>query len=149
MQPTGRARVARRILGVLFTGAGVAHFTHSSFFAGLVPERLATYRREINLGTGVYQTVGGLGFFFPRGRNLARWSALTLLVSTLPAAVGQVRDPERLRALGVPPQVTPVRVVAQVLMIALVWWATRPDTTVTDSPARAEQRAARNSGSCP
>ena len=33
-----------------------------------------------------------------------------------------------MRALGVPPQLTPVRVVAQVLMTALVWWATRLDT---------------------
>jgi len=52
MQSAGKRRVVRRVLGVLFTGAGVAHFTHSSFFAGLVPERLPQCRRAINLGTG-------------------------------------------------------------------------------------------------
>lgn len=49
----------RRLLGVLFAGAGVAHFTNASFFASLVPDALATYRSEINIGTGMYQTAGG------------------------------------------------------------------------------------------
>src|SRR3954453_12116789 len=112
--------IARRVLGVLFTAAGLAHFTHASFFAALVPERLAAHRREVNAAAAVYQTLGGLGFFSPRGRNVARWSALTLLVPTLPAAIDQVRHPERMRALGVAPQLTPVRVVAQILGIARV-----------------------------
>lgn len=128
---TDRAQTVRRVLGVLFTGAGVAHFTNASFFTSLVPESLGNYRREINLGTGIYQTAGGLAFFSPRRRNLARWSALSVLVPTLPAAVGQVRDPEGMRKLGVPPQLTPVRVVVQVAMIGLVWWATRPDAPDT------------------
>ena len=77
----------------------------------------------------MYQTLGGLGFF-SRGRNVAPWSVLTLLVPTLYAAIDQVRHPDRMRALGVPPQLTPVRVVAQILVIALLWWATSPDNNI-------------------
>lgn len=135
---TDNALLARRVLGVLFTGAGLAHFTHASFFTGLVPDRLGSYRREINTGTGVYQTAGGLAFFSPRRRGLARWSALSVLVPTLPAAIDQVRDPERMRKLGVPPALTPLRVAAQIAMIGLVWWATRPDT---DQAAATSARA--------
>lgn len=128
--------MARRILGVLFTGAGVAHFTNVSFFTSLVPENLAKYSNQINTGTGIYQTAGGLAFFFPEDRHLARWSALAILIPTLPAAIQQVREPERMRALGVPPRLTPVRVAAQILMAGLVWWATssdtKPDTTAGD-----------------
>lgn len=123
--------MACRILGVLFTGAGAAHFTNASFFTSLVPESLATYRGQINVGTGVCQTAGGLVFLLPRGRHLARWSALSMLIPTLSAAIQQVREPDRMRALGVPPQLTLVRVVVQVLMAGLVWWATSLDTTDT------------------
>jgi uncharacterized membrane protein len=137
MSTTSKKPVVRRLLGVLFTGAGLAHFTNPSFFTSLVPERLVKYRNEINTGTGIYQTAGGLAFFTPKARQLARWSALSILIPTLPAAIQQVREPERMRALGVPPQLTPVRVVVQVLMTALVWWATSVDTPTPSHGATA------------
>jgi hypothetical protein len=50
-----------------------------------------------------------------------------VLVSSLPEAVNQVRQPERMKESGVPPALTPVRVLVQLGVIALVWRSTKPE----------------------
>jgi uncharacterized membrane protein len=107
------------------TAAGIAHFTHSRLFESLVPDALGEHRREVNLATGVFQTAGGLSFFVPRLRLVARWSTVALLVPTYPEAVNQVRHPERIAELGIPARLAFVRIPAQTIMLALVWRATR------------------------
>lgn len=126
MTTTDPSRRARVVLGVLFGGAGVAHFVKRDFFDQLVPESLATYRTPINVVTGILQIVGAVTMFIPRARAVARWTNLALLVPTLPPAVDQIRHPETLRRVGIPPQLAPVRVLAQLLVIAATWWSTRP-----------------------
>lgn len=126
MTTTDSTRKVRTLLGVAFAGAGIAHFVKRDFFDQLVPESLAAYRTPINVVTGVLQTVGAITMFVPGLRAFARWTNLALLVPTLPPAVNQVRHPETLRRVGIPPQPAPVRVVAQLLVIAATWHVTRP-----------------------
>lgn len=127
MNANDKRRLARRILGTAFTGAGIAHFTHADFFANVVPAALADHKREINWATGVYQTAGGLTFFDPRLRQVARWSSIALLVPTFPEAFRQVREPERMKSLGLPPRLAAMRIVAQAAVLGVVWWSTQPD----------------------
>jgi uncharacterized membrane protein len=119
-------RKSRGILGVLFGAAGIAHFVKREFFDQLVPESLAAYRTPINVVTGILQIVGAVTMFVPGQRAVARWTNLALLVPTLPPAVNQIRHPETLRKVGIPPQLAPVRVLAQLLVIAATWRSTRP-----------------------
>lgn len=119
-------RRTRTVLGVLFAAAGIAHFAKQEFFDQLVPDSLARYRTPINLVTGLMQGVGAATMFFPRLRAVARWTNLALLVPTLVPAINQIRDPESLRKVGIPPQLAPVRVLAQVGVIAATWRSTRP-----------------------
>lgn len=49
-----------------------------------------------------------------------------LLMPTLSAAADQINHPEVLRRAGIPPTLAPVRVVAQILVVTLTWWSTRP-----------------------
>jgi uncharacterized membrane protein len=128
MPSTDTPRLARRALGVLITGAGIGHFTHADLFTRLVPASFGAHRSTINIGTGIFQVASGLSFLSPRLRGVARWSTFALLVPTFPEAVNQVREPDRMRELGIPPRVALARIPAQVLVLALVWWATRPDT---------------------
>jgi uncharacterized membrane protein len=120
------ARNARLLLGTAFTGAGIAHVLKHEWFEGLVPEPLAQWRKPISAVTAIIQIVGGISMFVPRLRSIARWANLAMLVPTLPAAADQIRHPEILRRAGVPPQVAPIRVVVQSLVVVLTWWATRP-----------------------
>lgn len=125
MTTTDSAHRLRTLLGLAFAGAGIAHFLRRDFFDQLVPESLAAYRAPINVVTGILQVVGAITMFVPRLRAAARWTNLALLVPTLAPAVNQIRHPETLRRVGIPPQLAPVRVVAQLLVIAATWHATR------------------------
>lgn len=118
-------RAARILLGSAFTAAGIAHVIKHEWFEGLVPEPLAQWRKPISAVTAVIQIVGGITMFIPRLRTVARWTNLTMLVPTLPAAVDQINHPEVLRQAGIPPKLAPVRVVVQTFVAALTWWATR------------------------
>ena len=121
--PTLKARV---FLGTIFTGAGVAHLVKHDVFEQVVPKPFFQWRKPISAVTGVIQILSGVAMFFPRLRTFARWSTVGLLVPTLPFAVDQIRRPEEIRKFGVPPALGPVRVVAQILVVALTWWATQP-----------------------
>lgn len=117
--------MVRNMLGVIFTGVGIAHFTHPERFAGLVPDALDRYRAEFNVATGLLQTASGLSFFFPRLRNFARWSTIVLLVPAFPEVIKQVHEPERMKALGLPPKLALAHLPAPMLVLAVSWWATR------------------------
>jgi uncharacterized membrane protein len=123
------AHTARVLLGTAFTGAGIAHILKHPWFEGLVPKPLARWRKPISAITAVMQIVGGLSMFVPRLRSVARWTNLAMLVPTLPAAADQIRHPESLRQAGVPPQLAPIRVVVQALVVVLTWWATQSEET--------------------
>ncbi|MUL49675.1 hypothetical protein FZI85_23845 [Mycobacterium sp. CBMA293] len=120
--PTTKVRVA---LGVAFTGAGIAHAVKHEWFEQLVPEPLAKWRKPISAATAVIQLVGGISMFIPGQRRLARWVNVGLLVPTLPAAAAQINTPDALRRAGIPPALAPVRLVAQMLVVAATWWSTR------------------------
>ena len=114
-------------IGVLVAGAGLAHFTHAEFFSTLVPDALRAHRGVANAATGIIQTAMGVTFFVPRLRVIARWSTIALLGLTLPAAVDQVIHPEAIESVGIRPTTAALRVLVQLLMIALIWWATKPN----------------------
>ena len=84
------------------------------------------YQAPVQAGTRVVLGVAGVSFLVPPLRPVARWTAIPMLVASLPEAVNQVRHPEQMREAGVPPQLTPVRVAVQCLVIAAVWRATSP-----------------------
>jgi uncharacterized membrane protein len=119
---------ARMGIGILFIGAGLVHFTHASLFENLVPVALKDYRGSINAVTGVLIFAMGVAFLVPRLRAVARWSAITLLVVTLPTTTYRALHPAPLETLGFPPALAPVGVIVWLLMIALIWWATKPET---------------------
>lgn len=116
---------ARVVLGTAFTGAGVAHVVKHEWFERLVLEQFSRWRKPISAVTAVIQIVGGISMFVPRLRLIARWANVGLLLPTLPAAVDQYNHPEVLRGAGIPRALAPVRAVAQALVVALTWWATR------------------------
>lgn len=58
------------------------------------------------------------------------WGAIALLVVTLPVTAYRVSDPAPpTAALGFPPALGIVAVIVWLLMIDLVWWAMKPETS--------------------
>jgi uncharacterized membrane protein len=107
-----RGNFGSMVLGTAFTGAGVAHVIKHEWFEQLAPEPFTRWRKPISAVTAVIQFVGGISMFIPRLRAVARWVNLAMLVPTLPDAA-QIEHPEVLRKAGVPPALTPARVVVQ------------------------------------
>ena len=54
--------------------------------------------------------------------------AINLLVVTLPTTIYRALHPAPLETLGFPAALAPVGVVVWLLMIALIWWATKLET---------------------
>ena len=125
MGADGQMNRSRYALGAMFLGALGLQVTHRDFFDRLVPSYLAKYRSEVALGTRVLLGVTGASFLIPQLRLLARWSALGVLLPSLPEALNQVRQPERMREAGIPPQAAAARIPVQGLVIAWVLRATR------------------------
>jgi uncharacterized membrane protein len=115
-------------IGILFIGAGLVHFTHAGLFENLVPVALKEYRGSINAVTGVLIFVIGVAFLVPRLRAVARWSAITLLVVTLPTTTYRAIHPAAIESLGFTPALAAAGVIMWLLMIALIWWAAKPET---------------------
>lgn len=120
-------------IGVLFLGAGLIHLTHADFFDQLVPAAMKDYAGMISTVTEALMFAMGLAFLVPRLRAFARWSAIVLLVATLPMAVDQVIHPATIESLGFTPTLAAARVLVQLLLIALIWWATHPRSQARDA----------------
>jgi uncharacterized membrane protein len=133
MTTEDKQRWSRYAQGSLFLGAGVLHYAGRDFFDKLVPGYLSKYRKAIDLGTGLLQVFSGVSFFVPSLHRLARWTSLRVLLPSFPEAINRVREPERMKDVGVPPLLTSVRVVVQVLMVVWIWWATKAPTAPTQN----------------
>lgn len=127
MRSLASRNVLRIALGILFACAGLAHFIGAEFFSALVPDSLRAYRGVVNVATGVLLTTIGVAFLVYRLHAVARWGAIALLGLTLPAAIDQVIHPEVIESVGLTPAVAALRVLVQLLMIAVIWWATKPN----------------------
>jgi len=124
----------RIIIGCLFIGAGIAHFTNADFFSTLVPALLSAHKDLFNVTTGILQVGIGIAFLLPQLHMLARWSAIVLLVITLPSAIDQVIHSEVIRSVGLSPSLALFRVFVQVGMIGLIWWISRPENNRLTPP---------------
>lgn len=131
--PSTARRRSQIALGTIFTGVSVFHFLKRDFFAKLVPAPLRKYEREVDYATEALMATAGMCFWIPKTSHVARWMTTAILVPTFPSAIGQVRHPEQLEKVGLPPKVAPVRVVAQLGMLTWIWWATKRPAA-TNSP---------------
>lgn len=112
-------RVGRAVMGVLYVGAGVAHFVLTRMYERAMPEYLPAHR-ELVLVSGAAEILGGVGVMVPTTRRAAAWGIVALLVAVFPANVWMAQHPERWP--GVPVWALWARLPLQGV---LVWWAWR------------------------
>jgi uncharacterized membrane protein len=141
--PGADRQAARQLLGAIFIAAGIVHLTHRRFYRSMAPYWLAHARREIDVATGTAQVFGGVVLFVPKLRNVARWVNLAVLAPAVPAVIGEVRRPYRLRPYtrewpGVKPAGPLALAPGHAGLAALLWWATRQDCAV-EQPTIARQ----------
>jgi uncharacterized membrane protein len=108
------------VIGVLFVGAGAAHFKWPHMYEAIVPPYLPR-AHELVLVSGAFEILGGLGVMLPATRTAAGWGLLVLLLAVFPANVYMATDATRFKSVA-PAWGLWARLPLQFL---LMWWIYR------------------------
>lgn len=120
--------VTRYVLSAFFGAVGIAHFVSTETLERIMPPYIP-FHRELVLASGVAEIAGALGFAFGRG-EVRRWSGLwliALLIAVFPANVQMALHPELYPEVWGGRATLFVRLPAQFLLIAIVWYAMKSD----------------------
>lgn len=112
------------LIAVGFVVAGVLHFIRPSLYARIIPPFLPFPMALVYI-SGVAEILGGLGVLVPSLRSWAGLGLIALLIAVFPANLYMALAPER-AGMGVAPVWLWLRLPLQLVLIAWVWWATRP-----------------------
>lgn len=118
-----RRSASRWLLGALFIAAGINHFVDPATYLRMMPDYLPFPVTLVYL-SGVGEVVGGIGVLSTRWRAAAGWGLIALLIAVFPANVQMALHPELFPSI--PPELLWGRLPLQLVLIAWVWWATRP-----------------------
>jgi len=116
---------SRVLLGALFIGAGLLHFSKTDTYLAIMPSYLPL-KRELVLVSGACEIGGGAGVLLPPPlRRFAGWGLIALLIAVFPANVEMVRRPIEVNGHAVAaPWLLWARLPLQAALIAWVWKAT-------------------------
>jgi len=116
--------VAARIGAAAFwLVAGTMHFVLRRQYEAIVPRRIASWKKEVVVVSGVAEIAGGLAILPDRTRRRARWWLLALLVAVYPANIEMALHPERFPKI--PAAALWARLPVQGIFGLLTWRGTR------------------------
>lgn len=123
--PASRWRILALVaLSLFFVTAGANHFVNPGFYVAIVPSYLPAHL-ELVYVSGFFEMLGGASMLVGRVRRVAGWGLALLLVAVFPANVHMALHPALFR--GLPAFALYARLPVQLLLIAWVIWASRPD----------------------
>lgn len=112
------------LVTVFFVVGGQAHFTATGFFVKIVPPYVPFPLLMVYV-TGVLELIGSAAIWVPKWRSSAGIGLVALTVCVTPANIYMWMNPELF------PEISPAflswRLVAQVVLLAIIWWSTRPE----------------------
>ena len=121
MQKTFRF-IGLGIVFLWFMGGGIAHFTSTTFFLAIMPPYVPFHLAAVYI-SGALEILLALGILHSMTRQWAGNLLILLVIAVTPANVYMWMNP------GLFPDVSPgflsLRLVVQVLLLALIWWSTR------------------------
>ena len=107
-----------------FMVGGITHFTNPQFFVSIMPPYIG-YHLELVYISGVFEIIGAIGILIPRLRQWAGNGLILLVILVSPANVHMWLNPDLFP--DVPEAFLSIRLVIQLLLLALIWWSTRGD----------------------
>ena len=102
---------------------GIGHFVATDFFVRIVPPYIPLPLMAVYV-SGVFELIGAFALFSPALRPWAGYGLLLLIVCVTPANLWMWQHPDLFPQF--PPPALSLRLVIQVLLIAVVWWSTQP-----------------------
>jgi uncharacterized membrane protein len=122
------------LVSLFFLVGGRAHFTATDFFVSIVPPYVP-WPLEMVYITGVIELMGAVAIWVPAWRSWAGIGLFALTVCVTPANIHMWLNPQLY------PQISPAflswRLVAQVVLLAIIWWSTRPEKSASVVAAQA------------
>ena len=116
-------KVMLALVFVWFSIGGVAHFVAPAFFLKIVPPGLP-YRLEAVYVSGFFELLGAAALLVAALRRLAGIGLIALTLAVTPANVYMWAHPGLFPAI--PESLLALRLVLQLLLLAAIWWSTRP-----------------------
>jgi uncharacterized membrane protein len=114
------------LVSLFFLIGGQAHFTKTAFFVSIVPPYVPLPLLTVYV-TGVLELIGAVAIWVPRLRSWAGIGLVALTVCVTPANIYMWLNPQLFRDIS--PAFLAWRLVAQVVLLAIIWWSTRPETS--------------------
>ena len=119
------------LVSLFFLAGGRAHFTSTGFFVSIVPPYVPLPLATVYF-TGLLELIGAIAIWVPAWRSWAGIGLVALTVCVTPANIYMWMNPQLF------PDISPAflswRLVAQVVLLAIIWWSTRPETAPTPAP---------------
>jgi uncharacterized membrane protein len=112
------------LVSLFFVVGGQAHFTATGFFVKIVPPYVPWPLLMVYV-TGVLELIGAIAIWVPAWRSWAGIGLVALTVCVTPANIYMWMNPELFPEIS--PSFLGWRLVAQVALIAITWWSTRPE----------------------
>jgi uncharacterized membrane protein len=122
-KPTHARMLALGFVFLWFFFGGIAHFAFTDVEMSIVPAWLPEHRLLV-LVSGVFELLGAIGLLSVRTRSAAGWGLILLTLAVTPANVFMWQHADRYPAI--PVWLLTLRLPFQLVLLALIWWATRP-----------------------
>jgi uncharacterized membrane protein len=103
--------------------AGTMHFVIPRQYEAIVPPRIARWRKEIVVASGLAEIAGGVAVLPDGTRRAARWWLLATLAAVYPANIHMALHPEQFPKI--PPPALWARLPVQGIFALLTWHGTR------------------------
>jgi uncharacterized membrane protein len=115
--------VARTVAAVFWIVAGALHFAIPRSYEAIVPPRIAQWKREVVVVSGLAEIAGGLAVLPDRTRRGARWWLLATLAAVYPANIHMAVNAKDFARI--PPAALWARLPVQFLFGWMTWHGTR------------------------
>ena len=116
--------LSRAVLGVFFIGAGANHFWHTDFYVAIMPPYLPWHLALVLISGAAEMGLGAL-LLVPRAARPAAWGLIALLIAVFPANLHMALHTDLFP--WAPPAALWLRLPLQGVLIAWVYWHTRPE----------------------
>ena len=112
----------RRGAAAFWLVAGAMHFILPRQYEAIVPPRIARWKKEVVVISGVAEIAGGIAVLPERTRRGARWWLLATLAAVYPANIHMALNPEKFKRI--PPAALWGRLPVQFLFGWMTWRGT-------------------------
>lgn len=127
-------KIALAFVFIWFFAGGIGHFVATAFFLKIVPPQLP-YQIELVYISGFFELLGAFGLLHLKSRRAAGIGLIALTIAVTPANIYMWLNPQLFPR--VPEILLALRLVLQVVLVAMIWWATLPPMQATRSGRQA------------